>query len=100
MARSMRRLVKTSRSESLPSRLKYPPGIFPAAEYCSRYSIVNGKKPGNSFDGADVTVAKITVPPCLSNTAPSAWRANLPISTSKPNSSFLNVRTISKGPIQ
>ena len=40
----MKRETKISRSESRPSRLKKPPGIFPAAEVFSTKSTVSGKK--------------------------------------------------------
>ncbi len=42
--RSMRRLLRISFSVGRPSRLKKPPGIFPAAYVFSRYSTLRGKK--------------------------------------------------------
>ncbi|OPZ92943.1 MAG: hypothetical protein BWY73_00566 [candidate division TA06 bacterium ADurb.Bin417] len=44
MVRSMSRQVSTSFSVGRPSRLKNPPGNLPAAEMCSRYSTVRGRK--------------------------------------------------------
>ena len=44
IGRSIMRAVRIARSEGRPSRLKKPPGIFPAAYIRSSTSTVSGKK--------------------------------------------------------
>jgi hypothetical protein len=63
MERSMKRDTRTSRSERRPSRLKKPPGIFPAAENFSTKSTVRGKKSIPSRGFAVQTVTRTTVSP-------------------------------------
>ena len=53
----MKRETSTSRSARRPSRLKNPPGIFPAAANFSTKSTVSGKKsiPGRGAERVAVT---------------------------------------------
>ena len=66
-------------SLALPSRLKKPPGILPAAYIFSSTSTVRGKKSIPSRASVRPTaVASTTVSPFRTVTAPWAWRASLP----------------------
>ena len=62
--RSIRRALKISFSVGLPSRLKNPPGILPAAYLFSRYSTESGRKLTSNFGSREATtVPRTTVPP-------------------------------------
>ncbi len=58
--RSVWRADSTSLSPGRPSRLKKPPGIFPAAYIFSRYSTVRGKK--GRWVGESCAVAAQSIP--------------------------------------
>jgi hypothetical protein len=73
------RAVRIARSLGLPSRLKKPPGIFPAAYIRSSTSTVSGKKSAPSRASIfPCAVASTTVSPERTTTAPSACLASLP----------------------
>ena len=81
IGRSIMRAVRVARSLARPSRLKKPPGIFPAAYIRSSTSIVSGKKSAPSRASARPTaVASTIVSPLRTTTAPSACFASLPVS--------------------
>jgi hypothetical protein len=80
MDRSMKRQTRISRSASLPSRLKKPPGILPAADVFSTKSTVRGKKSIPSRGVVDVTVTSTTVSPYCTTAAPAACLAMRPVS--------------------
>src|SRR5438876_288837 len=62
IGRSIRREAWTAASPGRPSRLKKPPGIFPAAYILSSKSQVSGKKSMPSRGWAEVAVARTMVP--------------------------------------
>jgi hypothetical protein len=75
------RAVRIARSVGRPSRLKKPPGIFPAAYIRSSTSTVRGKKSAPSRASVrPMAVARTTVSPLRTSTAPSACLANFPVS--------------------
>ncbi len=81
MGRSIMRAVRIARSVGLPSRLKKPPGIFPAAYIRSSTSTVSGKKSAPSRASCrPIAVASTIVSPERTTTAPSACFASLPVS--------------------
>jgi hypothetical protein len=81
IGRSIIRAVRMARSVGRPSRLKKPPGIFPAAYMRSSTSTVSGKKSAPSRASVRPTaVARIIVSPERTTTAPSACLASLPLS--------------------
>ena len=53
--------VSISFSVGLPSLLKNPPGIFPAADVLSRYSTCKGKNPLSSFASSAATAETNTI---------------------------------------
>ncbi len=81
LGRSIRRAVSISASVRRPSRLKYPPGILPAAEVFSRYSQVSGRKsiPGR-IEVAATAVTSTIESPYRITTDPSACLAIRPVS--------------------
>ena len=81
IGRSIMRAVSVARSVARPSRLKNPPGIFPAAYIFSSTSTVSGKKSASGrASGRPTAVARIMVSPERTTTAPSACLASLPVS--------------------
>src|SRR5205823_6438257 len=75
------RAVRIARSVGRPSRLKKPPGIFPAAYIRSSTSTVSGKKSAPSRASARPwAVASTIVSPPRTTTAPSACFARWPVS--------------------
>ena len=73
IGRSIMRAVSVARSVARPSRLKKPPGIFPAAYIRSSTSTVSGKKSASGRASVRPTaVARIIVSPLRTTTAPSA----------------------------
>ena len=75
------RAVRIARSVGRPSRLKNPPGIFPAAYIRSSTSTVSGKKSAPSRPSVRPwAVARTIVSPERTTTAPSACLASLPVS--------------------
>jgi hypothetical protein len=81
IGRSIMRAVRIARSVGRPSRLKKPPGIFPAAYIRSSTSTVSGKKSAPSRGSVRPTaVASTIVSPDRTRTAPSACLASLPLS--------------------
>src|SRR5262245_7072739 len=75
------RAVRMARSVGRPSRLKKPPGIFPAAYMRSSTSTVSGKKSAPSRGSIrPIAVARTMVSPERTITAPSACLASLPVS--------------------
>src|SRR5689334_21525592 len=75
------RAVRIARSVGRPSRLKKPPGIFPAAYIRSSTSTVSGKKSAPSRGSIrPCAVASTIVSPDRTTTAPSACFASLPVS--------------------
>src|SRR5689334_9444080 len=75
------RAVRIARSVGRPSRLKKPPGIFPAAYMRSSTSTVSGKKSAPSrVSIRPWAVASTIVSPERTSTAPSACLASLPVS--------------------
>ena len=81
IGRSIMRAVSVARSVARPSRLKKPPGIFPAAYIFSSTSTVSGKKSASGrASGRPTAVARIMVSPERTTTAPSACLASLPVS--------------------
>src|SRR5579859_2657065 len=75
------RAVRIARSVGRPSRLKKPPGIFPAAYMRSSTSTVSGKKSAPSRASIrPCAVASTIVSPERTRTAPSACLASLPVS--------------------
>src|SRR3954469_7392074 len=73
------RAVRVARSLALPSRLKKPPGIFPAAYIRSSTSTVSGKKSAPSRASIlPVAAASTIVSPERTTTEPSACLAILP----------------------
>ena len=75
------RAVRIARSVGRPSRLKKPPGIFPAAYIRSSTSIVSGKKSAPSRASVRPwAVARTMVSPDRTTTAPSACLASFPVS--------------------
>ena len=79
IGRSTMRAFSVAFSEALPSRLKKPPGILPAAYIFSSMSTVSGKKSMPSrWSVRPTAVARTRVSPLRTATAPSAWRASLP----------------------
>src|SRR3989338_11446012 len=84
MGLSISRAERISRSDGRPSRLKKPPGIFPAAAVFSRYSTWSGKKSTPSLGSrAHTTAARTIVSAYCTITAPSACLANRPVSNVK-----------------
>ena len=78
---SINRHAKIAFSVCLPSLLKNPPGILPAAYILSSTSTVKGKKSIPSLTDSFATVVTSTfVSPDVTTTEPGAWRANLPVS--------------------
>ncbi len=81
IGRSIIRAVRIARSVGRPSRLKKPPGIFPAAYMRSSTSTVSGKKSAPSRASIrPCAVASTIVSPDRTTTAPSACLASLPVS--------------------
>ena len=81
IGRSIIRAVRMARSVGRPSRLKKPPGIFPAAYIRSSTSTVSGKKSAPSRASVrPCAVARTMVSPWRTTTAPSACLASLPVS--------------------
>ena len=81
IGRSIMRAVRIARSVGRPSRLKKPPGIFPAAYIRSSTSTVSGKKSAPSRASVrPCAVASTIVSPERTTTAPSACFASLPVS--------------------
>src|SRR5437764_10011807 len=75
------RAVRIAFSPWRPSRLKKPPGIFPAAYIRSSTSTVSGKKSAPSRPSVrPCAVARTIVSPERTITAPSACFAGLPVS--------------------
>src|SRR5690242_13911612 len=75
------RAVRIARSVGRPSRLKKPPGIFPAAYIRSSTSTVSGKKSAPSRGSVrPCAVPRTTVCPLETTTAPSACFASFPVS--------------------
>src|SRR2546429_1755252 len=75
------RAVRIARSVGRPSRLKKPPGIFPAAYMRSSTSTVSGKKSAPSRGSIrPCAVASTIVSPERTTTEPSACFASLPLS--------------------
>src|SRR5689334_22871695 len=75
------RALRMAFSPARPSRLKNPPGIFPAAYIFSSTSTVSGKKSAPSRPSVrPTTVARTTVPPHPTSTAPCACLAMTPVS--------------------
>src|SRR5215475_11068661 len=75
------RAVRMARSVGRPSRLKKPPGIFPAAYMRSSTSTVSGKKSAPSRASVrPCAVPRTTVCPLDTTTAPSACLASFPVS--------------------
>src|SRR5579884_1105386 len=75
------RAVRIARSVGRPSRLKKPPGIFPAAYIRSSTSTVSGKKSAPSRASVRPwAVPRTTVCPLETTTAPSACFASFPVS--------------------
>ncbi len=75
------RAVRIARSVGRPSRLKNPPGIFPAAYMRSSTSTVSGKKSAPSRASVrPCAVPSTTVSPLRTTTAPSACFASFPVS--------------------
>src|SRR6266511_3604804 len=73
------RAVRIARSVGRPSRLKKPPGIFPAAYIRSSTSTVSGKKSAPSRASIrPCAVASTIVSPARTTTEPSACLASLP----------------------
>ena len=80
IGRSTMRAFSVARSEALPSRLKKPPGILPAAYIFSSMSTVSGKKSVPSrASGRPTAVASTRVSPLETRTAPSACLASRPV---------------------
>src|SRR5918993_657688 len=80
--RSVRRAVRMALSLGLPSRLMKPPGILPAEDIRSSMSTLKGKKSTPGLGAAErVAVASTTVSPSWVSTAPPAWRASIPVSS-------------------
>jgi hypothetical protein len=90
MGRSIMRAVRIAFSVGRPSRLKKPPGIFPAAYIRSSTSTVRGKKSAPSRASVRPwAVASTMVSPPRTSTAPSACLASFPVSkviSSRPTS--------------
>ena len=81
IGRPIMRAVRIAFSVGRPSRLKKPPGIFPAAYIRSSTSTVSGKKSAPSrASRRPWAVARTIVSPLLTTTAPSACLASLPVS--------------------
>ncbi len=81
IGRSIIRAVRIARSVGRPSRLKKPPGIFPAAYIRSSTSTVSGKKSVPSRASVrPCAVARTIVSPERTTTAPSACFASFPVS--------------------
>ena len=79
IGRSTMRAFRVAFSEALPSRLKNPPGILPAAYIFSSMSTVSGKKSTPSRASVRPTaVASTIVSPDRTTTAPSACLAIRP----------------------
>ena len=79
IGRSTMRAFRVAFSEALPSRLKNPPGILPAAYIFSSMSTVSGKKSAPSRASVRPTaVASTIVSPDRTTTAPSACLASRP----------------------
>ena len=79
IGRSIIRAFRVAFSEALPSRLKKPPGILPAAYIFSSTSTVSGKKSVPSRASVRPTaVASTSVSPLRTTTAPSACFARRP----------------------
>src|SRR4051812_43271910 len=75
------RAVRIARSVGRPSRLKKPPGIFPAAYMRSSTSTVSGKKSAPSRGSIrPIAVARTIGSPGRTSTAPPACLASLPVS--------------------
>ena len=78
---SINRQASIAFSVCLPSLLKNPPGILPAAYILSSTSTVKGKKSIPSLtDVLATVVTKTFVSPDVTTTEPGAWSANLPVS--------------------
>src|SRR2546423_6282126 len=81
IGRSIIRAVRIAFSVGRPSRLKKPPGIFPAAYIRSSTSTVSGKKSAPSRGSCrPCAVASSMVSPERTTTAPSACLASFPVS--------------------
>src|SRR5215212_3842665 len=81
IGRSIMRAVRIAFSVGRPSRLKKPPGIFPAAYIRSSTSTVSGKKSAPSRASIrPCAVASTIVSPDRTTTAPSACLASFPVS--------------------
>ena len=95
IGRSIMRAVRIAFSVGRPSRLKKPPGIFPAAYIRSSTSTVSGKKSAPSrASRRPWAVARTIVSPLLTTTAPSACLASLPVSkriSSRPTAAVTDV---------
>ena len=95
IGRSTMRAFRVAFSEARPSRLKKPPGILPAAYIFSSMSTVRGKKSAPSRASARPTaVARTTVSPLATTTAPSACLARRPaerVISSPPMSTVMTV---------
>ena len=92
IGRSIMRAVRIAFSVGRPSRLKKPPGIFPAAYIRSSTSTVSGKKSAPSRASVrPCAVARTIVSPERTTTAPSACLASFPVSklmSSRPTVTF------------
>ena len=81
IGRSIMRAVSVARSVARPSRLKKPPGIFPAAYIRSSTSTVSGKKSASARAPAARRPSRgSSCRPLRTTTAPSACLASLPVS--------------------
>ena len=77
--RSIMRAISVAFSPARPSRLKNEPGILPAAYMRSSTSTVSGRK-STSRTFPAVAVARTTVSPARTTTAPEACLAIHPVS--------------------
>src|SRR3954447_7848751 len=92
------RAVRIAFSPARPSRLKNPPGIFPAAYIFSSTSTVSGKKSAPSRPSVRPTaVARTTVPSWRTRTAPCACLATAPVSNEISLSPITAVRRVASG---
>src|SRR6476646_3325359 len=92
------RAVRMAFSPARPSRLKNPPGIFPAAYIFSSTSTVRGKKSAPSRPSVRPTaVASTTVPSCCTRTAPCACLATAPVSKLISFSPMVTARRVAPG---
>src|SRR5215207_5021467 len=80
--RSVRRAVRLALSLGLPSRFMKPPGILPAEAILSSMSSLKGRESTPGLAATErVAVASTTVSPSWASTAPPAWRASFPVSS-------------------